>query len=443
MIVSWRQTSEAFKVVLIDRFSDSSGAGGDVMVDFEKDMEYLKQVDLATSGTGTGTSASFTSGNGISFTSGTSFPFIEMLGEDPRLFHLYIYTTTFTIPVATLITQRIGSTSPSVVATDGADRSCRWRTSNSSLRRRRGEGGDLIKKNVSYKIGYDDIIDANFYRNGRKFDEKNWSPFQYNSKLLFIESFSPMHRVVRPTFPDKRKSWISNVVLVGESVVVKAPGRIDITTETDTAASHVFSSAEGSTIAADGTAKGGMTPLEASALLTLQALWPYGEIRGGTTAYLLPRRTPTGLHHSHNSSSSNNNNSNVFLSFFHSSLDPYSPLCSGSLLKTYSMGAYTFEATPPFRILSISRRPIVHPNMYSGPWTDLPVAYYHIDYVVFPTTFIYSPDRSHLYLIYGTQDMNAMVAKLNLHSLIGSLDLVKSIATDTASNSVEPIASSQ
>lgn len=140
-------------------------------------------------------------------------------------------------------------------------------------------------------------------------------------------------------------------------------------------------------------------------------LWKHGELRGGTPAVLI-------------------GNGDRYLSFFHSSNDPPN---AGDVLKTYVMGAYTFCARPPHRVLGLSRLPLVHESMYTGPWTDLPTSYYHIDYVVFPMSFVITDaqptsaqgdGRQLLYLTYGKQDNQGWVAVLDYRQLLDSLVVV-------------------
>ena len=108
--------------------------------------------------------------------------------------------------------------------------------------------------------------------------------------------------------------------------------------------------------------------------------WKYGDLRGGTPAIKI--------------------NNSFYLSFFHSSNDP--PESGENVLKTYVMGAYTFCINPPFKILRISSQPIIHNTMYNSSWPYLPISYYHIDYIVFPMSFVYNTD--YIYLLYGKQD---------------------------------------
>jgi hypothetical protein len=135
----------------------------------------------------------------------------------------------------------------------------------------------------------------------------------------------------------------------------------------------------------------------------LSHLWRWGELRGGTPALLLA--PPFDPH---------------YLSFFHSS---NMPPRTGDVLQTYAMGAYTFCPTPPYKILKMSSRPIIHDSMYTGNWTNLPLSFYHIDYVVFPMSYFIEGNA--LFLTYGKQDQEGWVVRLDLKRLLDSLSTVE------------------
>ena len=73
--------------------------------------------------------------------------------------------------------------------------------------------------------------------------------------------------------------------------------------------------------------------------------------------------------------------------------------------------------------------------MYKGSWSDLPLSYYSIDYIVFPMGFILmnkpqpsslsSSSSSILYLFYGRQDKQGWVARMDLSKLLSSMKPVK------------------
>lgn len=143
--------------------------------------------------------------------------------------------------------------------------------------------------------------------------------------------------------------------------------------------------------------------VSASSVNNLDEFWRHGEIRGGTPAILIR---------------------DVYLTFFHSSLIP--PV-TGDVLRTYVFGAYIFEKDKPFAIKAMTKNPIIHDSMYSGPWTNLPESYYLIDYVAFPMSTVLSEDGKHLYLLYGKQDVEGWVAKINIDDLFASLVPVETV----------------
>ena len=72
--------------------------------------------------------------------------------------------------------------------------------------------------------------------------------------------------------------------------------------------------------------------------------WKWGEMRGGTPPILVDDR---------------------YYSFFHSSFRDGALVC-------YVMGCYSFEATPPFKILSVSTVPLLRPGLEDRPSTCHP-----------------------------------------------------------------------
>jgi hypothetical protein len=93
--------------------------------------------------------------------------------------------------------------------------------------------------------------------------------------------------------------------------------------------------------------------------------WEYGPIRGGTQALLI--------------------RDEYYLTFFHSK-KPIQIDLGVKKPETYFMGAYIFSAHPPFRVLRISRVPILLDEFYDGQWCQSPP----IDYVVYPMSFYLS-----------------------------------------------------
>jgi predicted GH43/DUF377 family glycosyl hydrolase len=122
--------------------------------------------------------------------------------------------------------------------------------------------------------------------------------------------------------------------------------------------------------------------------------WEWGVLRGGTPAL---------------------REGNEYLSFFHSSLRISTLHSQGQEMPHYFMGAYTFSAEPPFAITQISPQPIIGKNFYTSPpyktWRPLRV--------VFPGGFI--ANEENIWIVYGKQDFEIWVVKLDKKKLLQSL----------------------
>ena len=123
--------------------------------------------------------------------------------------------------------------------------------------------------------------------------------------------------------------------------------------------------------------------------------WDWGVLRGGTPA--LPSR-------------------GEYLAFFHSSKDMASAHSDGKTIAHYFMGAYTFEAYPPFAITGISLQPIIGKDFYHGPAYR---PYWKPVRVVFPCGFV--QDDDHVWVAYGKQDYEIWIAKMEKKGLYESL----------------------
>lgn len=123
--------------------------------------------------------------------------------------------------------------------------------------------------------------------------------------------------------------------------------------------------------------------------------WNWGQLRGGTQAIL------DGDH---------------YLSFFHSSIPMCSKHSDHKEVMHYFIGAYTFSATPPFEVLSISTAPIVGSHWYNGKKYK---PYWKEVQVVFPCGLLIEDDS--LYITYGRQDHEMWIAKLDKQKLYDSL----------------------
>ena len=122
--------------------------------------------------------------------------------------------------------------------------------------------------------------------------------------------------------------------------------------------------------------------------------WNWGVLRGGTPAM---------------------KEGDEYISFFHSCKSMTTQHSKGKSIPHYFMGAYTFSPKPPFAITRISARPIFAKNFYNGKAykTWKPVC------VVFPAGFI--SDEKYFWVLYGRQDHEIWVAKLDKEGLYKSL----------------------
>lgn len=128
--------------------------------------------------------------------------------------------------------------------------------------------------------------------------------------------------------------------------------------------------------------------------------WEWGQLRGGTQALR------DGDH---------------YLSFFHSWRDVPTVQSNGKKISHYVMGAYTFEAHPPFSITAISPHPIVAKDFYQPPYyrTWKPLR------CVFPAGMLI--DDNYVWITYGRQDNEIWVAKLDKKRLLNSLIPVENL----------------
>lgn len=122
--------------------------------------------------------------------------------------------------------------------------------------------------------------------------------------------------------------------------------------------------------------------------------WDWGVLRGGSPALL---------------------EGEEYLAFFHSSKSMATKHSSGRNIPHYFMGAYTFSSKPPFKITRVSPEPIVGKHFYNGPayktWKPLRV--------VFPGGYV--ADEKYIWVVYGRQDHEVWVAKLDKKGLLESL----------------------
>lgn len=129
--------------------------------------------------------------------------------------------------------------------------------------------------------------------------------------------------------------------------------------------------------------------------------WSWGHLRGGTPALKISE--------------------NQYLAFFHSSTSMATVHSGGETMLHYFMGAYIFNASPPYSITHISPEPIIGKGFYTGPSyrTFKPLR------VVFPGGYLM--DDSHIWVFYGRQDHEIWAVKIEKQGLIDSLVSVNTL----------------
>ena len=105
---------------------------------------------------------------------------------------------------------------------------------------------------------------------------------------------------------------------------------------------------------------------------------------------------------------------NFYLSFFHSFF------LDENKVAWYTMGAYTFEEAPPFRINAISNYPILYKGIYNSPPINTADPLKH---VVFPGGFVEGKvnGREVIHLICGENDCATKIITLDKENLLKSL----------------------
>lgn len=114
--------------------------------------------------------------------------------------------------------------------------------------------------------------------------------------------------------------------------------------------------------------------------------WPFGSMRGGTPALLVDGE---------------------YLAFFHSGIFTATTCSDYRQMWHYYMGAYTFEAEPPFELTKMSSSPIEAPGFYTYSSYE--------KRIIYPSGFI--RDGSNLYVAYGKDDSEIWIATIDLNEL--------------------------
>eukprot|EP01041_Mallomonas_annulata_P006802 gene6802-13774_t len=199
-----------------------------------------------------------------------------------------------------------------------------------------------------------------FYHHAHDFplsNEKNWTPFEYGNRIYMIHTFYPF-RIVQILPSRLHISHINNSTLLRHMA--------------DTV----------------------------SLSSSLETIWEWGTIRGGTPALLIGDK---------------------YLTFFHSSKNYYN-IKSRADFKVYFMGALTFSARPPFQILQISPQPLVTNTSYSFNSKNKFIGSMA---VVFPMSFIILKDD--IIFTVGKNDNQGYIVHTYLEPLLHSLKNVSQI----------------
>ena len=123
--------------------------------------------------------------------------------------------------------------------------------------------------------------------------------------------------------------------------------------------------------------------------------WDWGILRGGTPGLI---------------------EKEGYLAFFHSSIEMATAHSNGKKMTHYFIGAYLFDREPPFTILKISPAPIIGKNFYNGTRYK---PYWKPIRCVFPCGYV-SNDK-YIWIVYGRDDHEAWVVKLDKKGLLQSL----------------------
>lgn len=139
----------------------------------------------------------------------------------------------------------------------------------------------------------------------------------------------------------------------------------------------------------------GMGACETICTSTGEIEWNWGALKGGTPALL---------------------DQGEYLAFFHTWKKMASVHSEGAPSAHYFMGAYRFQAEPPFALTAISPKPIVAKGFYTG---EQHKPYWGPVQAIFPCGYV--ADERFIWVAYGRQDHECWIAKLDKQGLLNSL----------------------
>jgi len=131
------------------------------------------------------------------------------------------------------------------------------------------------------------------------------------------------------------------------------------------------------------------TSIKAKYETKFESPWRHGDLRGGTNPVQI--------------------SDTEYLAFFHSSL-PWKTIPKYGERRRYFMGAYTFEAKPPFKVTRITPQPLLTGCEYEPTIPGSPA-------VVFPCGLVMEPSGS-LYVTYGVNDCACGWARMSVQSVV-------------------------
>ncbi len=128
--------------------------------------------------------------------------------------------------------------------------------------------------------------------------------------------------------------------------------------------------------------------------------WVWGDLRGGTQTLKIEDR---------------------YLTFFHTAIRMATEHSNDKEMLHYFMGAAIFDSAPPFSMTYISKEPIIGAGFFTG---QVHKQYWGSWRGIFPGGFIC--EGEHIYIVYGRQNCEMWVVKLDKKELMDSLVPVSS-----------------